>query len=686
MTDATLKLELNSFLSKESPDDKGLIGNAPMKYAAIFLGVLAILGYFVCDYAIESRKEALVEELHKRLDVSASGKVRVIETWLAGTVQNADRIASNELFQLFATEINLVGNGKLKNSLNAQLPYMQNALSNFTDQNGLIGAYLIGKGGRAYLASGDAPALTDSQRQMAQEQYTKTDVTFLPFRETSEGLVFDYLLPIMAAQADPAGNSDDVVGALLVSVPASRPLSGLLETEPYSLQIDSTRLYQENDGNFFEITPLKPPYVAAQADMNFTPDIVGFQELQDSNGREIYTSGAAVNNTNLVVFQLISKAEALVSLQNYALFVYGLAICIFIIVTTILTTIWLMLKSQGARALAHQYKEFAAQINVQRRLLGSINNTIDELISLTDPEGRYIYANPSLARLADFPLRSIPGKTDRDIFGDKAARDLAEYDRKAIATEQTVNAFVDIETRDGMRTLRIAKSRFLNEEGTFIGIVTVCSDITDYVEYQRRKEEMDQKSIAVLSHMLEANDPYLSDHSARMAQLADHISTELGLPPETLKVINTSAHLSQIGKISIPRKIREKASRLTESEQKIMQGHVLTAEKILTNADVEKPVFDAVTQINERLDGSGYPKGLTASEIKVPARILGMADILIAIISPRSYREATTVDEALRVFKNNPEKYDSEIVEAMVRFFDTEVGRDFKASIEKRDR
>ncbi len=97
-------------------------------------------------------------------------------------------------------------------------------------------------------------------------------------------------------------------------------------------------------------------------------------------------------------------------------------------------------------------------------------------------------------------------------------------------------------------------------------------------------------------------------------------------------------------------------------------------------------VLDAVTQINERLDGSGYPNGLTADDINMPARILGMADILIARISPRSYRDRRRFDEALRVFKNNPEKYDpSEIVEAMVRFFETEIGRDFKASIEQND-
>ena len=429
MTDASLKLELNSFLSRESPDDKGLSGNMPMKFAAVFLFVLAVLGYFICDYAVESRKDAMVEELHKRLDVSASGKARVIETWLAGTIQNADRIASNDLFQLFATEINLIGDRKLENSLSAQLPYMQNALTKFTDQNELIGAYLIGKTGRAYLASGNAPALNETQRRMAQEQYSKADVTFLPFREAGDGLVFDYLLPIRAAQTDPASNNN-VVGVLLITVPASKPLSRFLEIEPFSLQVGSTRLYQEREGEFFQITPLNPPFLDSQAELEFTPGSIGFQEFQDSNGRDIYTSGAAVSGTNLMVFQLVSKAHALASLQSYSIFVYGLAICIFIVIMTVLATIWLMFKGQNARALAHQYKEFAAQINVQRRLLGSINNTIDELISLTDPEGRYIYANPSLARLADFPLRSIPGKTDRDIFGDKAARELASRQNK----------------------------------------------------------------------------------------------------------------------------------------------------------------------------------------------------------------------------------------------------------------
>ncbi|WP_161315811.1 HD domain-containing phosphohydrolase [Sneathiella litorea] len=684
MTDATVKLDLNSFVSDTPPEDKAFTQGAPWKFVALFLTVFAILGYFLCDYAIEARKQELVNELQKRLDVSASGKAQVMETWLAGTVESANRIATNDLFQLFATEINLVGSGNITKSLSDQLPYMQNAFSNFANQDGLIGAYLIGKDGRAYLASGGAPSLTEEQRATAQEQYKQSTVTFLPIRASDAGLVLDFLLPIHAAQASSAGNDAEIVGVLLLSVPASEQLSELLKAPLFNYQPELTRLYQKMDGGYYELSPLKPPYLSATEETNLESGAIDFQEVSAENGATSFLSGALVPNTNLVVFQQISSSEALASLRTYALFVVGLAVSFLIIVFTILIVIWLTLKGQSSRALAHQYKEFATQINTQRRLLGSINNTIDELIGLTDPEGRYIYANPSLARIADYPLRSIPGKTDRDLFGEKAARDLAEYDRKAIATEQTVNAFVEIETGDTVRILRIAKSRFLNEDGAFLGIVTISTDITDYVNFQRRKEEMDRKAITVLSQMLEANDPYLSDHSIRMAQLANHISVELGLPPEMIKIINTGAHLSQIGKISIPRAIREKDVRLTEKEQEVMQKHVLIAEKILANADVETEVLDAVTQINEHLDGSGYPRGLTKDDIDMPARILGMADILIARISPRSYRKAISVDEALRVFKTNPEKYDLDVVDAMIRFFETEIGANFKANIEKK--
>ncbi|MEH6526292.1 MAG: HD domain-containing phosphohydrolase [Sneathiella sp.] len=640
--------------------------------------ILLFLSYFTADYAIEIRKKELIAELQNRMEITAAGEAKVIETWLNVTSEQAGRIVNNELFQLFATEINLSKDKDLPAALKSQLPYMQGAISAFVQQNSLLGAYMIGQDGRAYLASGGAPSLIDKQRDIAVQQYSKEDVTITPFRSTETGLAFDLLIPIKAAQSNNLSTEANIVGVLLLAVPASEQLVRFLDPSPFSLEPVKIRLFQFEDDEYIELFPSKAPFVSPAVDQNLSADMVPFRSWTANNGDTIYSASHAVSNTSLFIVEQVAGQDALVGLKTYILFIIGLALSFIVVIISLCLALWLTFRNQSATALATQYKDFATQINVQRRLLGSINNTIDEHISLSDSEGQYIYANPSFARLVDTPIRSIPGKTDRLLFGEKVAREMAKYDRKAIATEQTINAFVNIETTQGVRIIRIAKSRFLNDDGNFIGIVTVGSDITEYVEFQRRKEEMDKKAITVLVRMLEANDPYLADHSNRMGHLAEHIAEQLDLPVETRRVIETGAHLSQIGKISIPRNIREKESRLNAKEQNIMQEHVLVAEKLLQEAEIEAPILDAVTQLYERLDGSGYPNGLTDDEIGISARILGMTDILIARISPRGYRETIGIDEALRVFRTNPEKYDQRIVVAMTDFFETDAGAKFK--------
>ncbi|USG62316.1 PAS domain-containing protein [Sneathiella marina] len=679
MTDTVTKLELNSFLPSEAPESGQHMNSNPWKIGGILLAVLLILSYFAADYAIEIRKKELISELQNRMEITTAGEAKVIETWLNVASEQAGRIVNNELFQLFATEINLTKGQDLPAPLKSQLPYMQGAITSFVQQNSLLGAYMIGQDGRAYLASGGAPSLIDTQRKIAVQQYAKNDVTITPFRSTDHGLVFDLLIPIKAAQSNDLATEANIVGVLLLTITASEQLVGSLDPSPFSLEPVKVRLFQFEEGEYIELFPSKAPFVSPEADQNLSSEMVPFKSWAAKNGDTIYSASHAVNGTSLFVVEQVAGKDALSSLKTYSLFIIGLALSFIIVIISLCLALWLILRNQSATALATQYKDFATQINVQRRLLGSINNTIDEHISLSDPEGQYIYANPSFARLVDTPIRAIPGKTDRLLFGEKVAREMAEYDRKAIATEQTINAFIDIETMQGVRTIRIAKSRFLNDDGNFIGIVTVGSDVTEYVEFQRRKEEMDKKAITVLVRMLEANDPYLADHSNRMGHLAEHIAEQLDLPVETRRIIETSAHLSQIGKISIPRSIREKERRLNAQEQNIMQEHVLVAEKLLQEAEIETPILEAVTQLYERLDGSGYPNGLADDEIGISARILGMADILVARISPRGYRETIGIDEALRVFRNNPEKYDQRIVAAMTDFFESKAGAEFRA-------
>src|SRR5690606_41467235 len=113
MTDATLKLELNSFLAEEAPNDSGSIRKAPWKLIAVFFVVLAALGYFLCDYAIQSRKQELTAAAEKLLDNAATGKAEVIETWLNSRNAATARVEKKGLFRLYATEINIDHSGRL---------------------------------------------------------------------------------------------------------------------------------------------------------------------------------------------------------------------------------------------------------------------------------------------------------------------------------------------------------------------------------------------------------------------------------------------------------------------------------------------------------------------------------------------------------------------------------------------
>ena len=96
-----------------------------------------------------------------------------------------------------------------------------------------------------------------------------------------------------------------------------------------------------------------------------------------------------------------------------------------------------------------------------------------------------------------------------------------------------------------------------------------------------------------------------------------------------------------------------------------MQKHLDHAIDILKDVDFELPVVETIHQMHERLDGAGYPKGLTAAEIRLSARILGACDVFCARIEPRAYRSVISPQAALDILAQNADRYDPKVVEAL---------------------
>lgn len=181
-----------------------------------------------------------------------------------------------------------------------------------------------------------------------------------------------------------------------------------------------------------------------------------------------------------------------------------------------------------------------------------------------------------------------------------------------------------------------------------------------------------------LAATAEQRDPYTASHQRRVTELAWAIASEMGLAEKQVEGLRTAGLIHDLGKISVPAEILSKPSELTEAEMSLVKGHPRVAYDILKEIEFPWPVAQIVLQHHERLDGSGYPQGLSDEEILLEARILAVADVVEAMVSHRPYRPARAIDEALEeISQNSGTLYDPEVVDACVKLL-TEKGFKFE--------
>ncbi len=152
--------------------------------------------------------------------------------------------------------------------------------------------------------------------------------------------------------------------------------------------------------------------------------------------------------------------------------------------------------------------------------------------------------------------------------------------------------------------------------------------------------------VEAMALAIEKRDPYTSGHQRRVASLADAVAREMKLPQDQVDGIRIAAMLHDIGKISIPGEILSKPGRLTEPEMAMIREHPQTGYDILKGIEFPWPVAQIVLQHHERMDGSGYPRGLSGEEIHLGARILMVADTYEAMVSHRPYRASRGSEKA----------------------------------------
>ena len=182
-------------------------------------------------------------------------------------------------------------------------------------------------------------------------------------------------------------------------------------------------------------------------------------------------------------------------------------------------------------------------------------------------------------------------------------------------------------------------------------------------------EERERETLSRLARAIEYRDTGTSAYLERMAHVAGLIAEELGLFEDEVRMIEMSAPLHDIGKIAIPDAILMKAGPLTDEETAIMRRHPRIGHELLSgsqNRFIQAGALIALRH-HERFDGSGYPDGQVGEEIALEARIVAVADVFDALISPRPYKQAWDIEAALGyLYAQRGRLFDPRCVDALI--------------------
>ncbi len=177
--------------------------------------------------------------------------------------------------------------------------------------------------------------------------------------------------------------------------------------------------------------------------------------------------------------------------------------------------------------------------------------------------------------------------------------------------------------------------------------------------------------IEAMGITVEKRDPYTAGHQVRVAGIATAIAKKMGLSKNETEGIRLTGIIHDIGKIAVPAEILSKPGKINEFEFGIIRSHAQVGYDIIKKIDFPWPISQMVYQHHERLDGTGYPRGLSGDDILIEAKVIAVADVVEAMASHRPYRPALGIETALKEICNNRGRvFEPNVVDACCDLFE----------------
>ncbi len=266
----------------------------------------------------------------------------------------------------------------------------------------------------------------------------------------------------------------------------------------------------------------------------------------------------------------------------------------------------------------------------------------------------------------------------QDNLSDSGAANAICFTTHSAISAPLTSAHLDPETRQsitdnsiigGLLTLNKRGGNFSSQDAYLLEVL--ASQTSTFLQAAELYEQANDLFLDVLKALvafIDAKDPYTQGHSLRVSELSVGIAQELGLDQETINDIRIGSLLHDVGKIGIPDEILKKKGGLTTEEYEQMKNHPMLGGNIIGQVRVLQNVIPAITEHHERLDGSGYPLGLSSDQVTLLGRIVAVADVFDAMITNRPYRDAIDTQKVFDYLHENADiLFDADCVRALVR-------------------
>ena len=309
----------------------------------------------------------------------------------------------------------------------------------------------------------------------------------------------------------------------------------------------------------------------------------------------------------------------------------------------------------------------------------ALSSNAPDIIYTLGTDGLFTYVNPAWEKILGHKREEVIGKYFMDFVMEKGNENIVRLIKRIEKHKEIIkDASVVIIDKDGHdRLFTMNNAPNFDLEGNATGIVGTLKDVTELKRSEIELKENFKKlqmamnsTINAISVIIESRDPYTAGHQKRVADLATAIAEEMSLSEESINIIHMASLIHDIGKIHIPAEILAKPGKLNEIEFSMIKTHPEIGYNILKTVEFTPPIAEIVLQHHERLNGSGYPKGLKGEEILLEARIIGVADVVEAMASHRPYRPSLGADKALEeITRFSGISYDSDVVNACLNLF-----------------